>query len=71
MRTLAEDLSGHAGGDIRMVEEYLEMLASGGRPSGTLSTLEASVESHLAALAAEESRKHGGRAVEIAPLRGL
>lgn len=71
VRTLAEDLSGHAGGDIRMVEEYLEMLAAGGEPSGTLSTLEASVESHLAALAAEESRKHGGQAVEIAPLRVL
>lgn len=71
VRTLAADLSGHAGGDIRMVEEFLEMLAAGGQPSGTLSTLEASIESHLAALAAEQSRKHGGAAVEIAPMRGL
>lgn len=71
VRTLAADLSGHAGGDIRMVEEFLEMLAAGGQPSGTLSTLEASIESHLAALAAEHSRKHGGASVEIAPMRGL
>ncbi len=71
VRTLATDLSGHAGGDIRMVEEFLEMLAADGQPSGTLSTLEASIESHLAALAAEQSRKHGGAAVEIAPMRGL
>lgn len=71
VRTLADNLTGHAGGDIRMVEEFLEMLASGGQPSGTLSTLEASVESHLAALAAEESRKDGGRAIEIAPMRIL
>ena len=71
VRTLAADLSGHAGGDIRMVEEFLEMLAAGGQPSGTLSTLEASIESHLAALAAEQSRKHDGAAVEIAPMRGL
>ena len=71
VRTLAADLSGHAGGDIRMVEEFLEMLAAGGQPSGTLSTLEASIESHLAALAAEHSRKHGGASVEIASMRGL
>lgn len=71
VRTLAADLSGHAGGDIRMVEEFLEMLAAGGQPSGTLSTLEASIESHLAALAAEHSRKNGGAAVEIASMRGL
>ena len=71
VRTLAADLSGHAGGDIRMVEEFLEMLAAGWQPSGTLSTLEASIESHLAALAAEHSRKHGGASVEIAPMRGL
>lgn len=62
---LAEDFSGHAGGDHRMVEEFLDMLLEGGTPSASMTTLERSVESHVIALAAEESRLHGGAAVEL------
>ena len=52
--------SGHGG------QEYL----GGKEPDGKVTTLEASVESHLVALAAEESRKNGGKSIEIAPMRG-
>ena len=54
------DLSGHGGGDVRMLEEFLEFLR-GDRPmSGTLTTLETSIESHRMALLAEKSRIEGG-----------
>lgn len=69
VRTLADDFSGHAGGDKRMLEQFLDLI-NGGKPDGTVTTLEASVESHLAALAAESSRLNGGKPVEIAPMRG-
>lgn len=69
VRTLADDFSGHAGGDKQMLKLYLDWV-SGGKPDAGITTLEASVESHLMALAAEESRLNGGKSVEIAPMRG-
>ena len=64
-----EDFVGHGGGDRGLVIAFLDYLE--GKDAGnTITTLETSVESHLAALAAEESRLHDGMPVEIAPLRG-
>jgi len=59
VRKLANDFSGHGGGDARMVAEYIDYL-QGAPMSATLTSLSRSVESHLVALAAEESRKQGG-----------
>ncbi len=61
---LAEDFSGHAGGDNRMVEELLDLI-QGGEPGIRTTSLDVSVESHLVALAAERSRKEGGRPVSL------
>ena len=64
IRKMAIDLSGHGGGDIRMVEDYLDVLE--GKPMPTaMTTIARSVESHYVALAAEESRLHGGQLVDI------
>ncbi len=62
---LAEDFSGHAGGDNRMVEELLDLIR-GGAPSIRTTSLAVSIESHLVALAAERSRKEGGRPICLA-----
>ena len=51
-----DDNLGHGGGDSRLVEDFYNILAHGA-VSGT--SLDGSVESHLIALAAEESRKTG------------
>lgn len=59
---LAEDLSGHGGGDNRMLTEMFEALDCGGDVS---SSIAGSIASHLAALAAEQSRLHGGAAIDI------
>ena len=63
------DFKDHGGGDRGLVLSFLDYLEGKGADT-TITTLEASVESHLAALAAEESRLHNGQPVEIAPLRG-
>lgn len=60
---MGEDMSGHGGGDAVLVKEFLDYI-QGGRPEG-ITSLEASLESHFIAFAAEESRIHGGQCVEI------
>ena len=62
--TLTSDFSGHGGGDARMLEDLLDLISGEGKGSA-LTSISRSVESHLAALAAEESRLNGGRVVEI------
>ena len=62
---LAGDLKGHGGGDSGIIQDLLDMLRSGGEPNERTTTLEHSMESHFIALAAEESRLHGGRVVEL------
>ena len=51
-----DDSFGHGGGDARLVHSFYDMLDKG-KTADT--SLESSVESHLLALAAEESRKTG------------
>ena len=60
VRTLASDFSGHGGGDARLVREYVEFLRGECPMTRTMTSIGRSVESHLVALAAEESRKKGG-----------
>ena len=66
---IADDFSGHGGGDKQLVAQFIDIV-NGKEPDSRVTTLEASVESHLVALAAEESRKNGGKSIEIAPMRG-
>lgn len=65
INSLASDFSGHGGGDHRMVEEFLDMLIEGKGPNTRTTSVERSMESHYCALAAEESRLHGGKVIEI------
>ena len=62
---LASDLKGHGGGDSGIIQDLLDMLRNGTEPNERTTTLEHSMESHFIALAAEESRLHGGRVVEL------
>ncbi len=66
---IADDLEGqHGGGDHGIVNELYDMLSSENPDLQT--ALEASVESHYMALAAEQSRLNGGELVNIADIRG-
>lgn len=53
----------HSGSDVSMMREFVELVASGATDSKTGAA--ASVESHLATLAAEDSRIHGGMPVDV------
>lgn len=66
---LATDFSGHGGGDNRMVEELIDMILEGKGPSNRTTSVEKSVESHYAALAAEQSRVEGGKVIHLDELR--
>lgn len=60
---IADDLSGHGGGDNRMLTEMFDALDCGGDVSSSVAD---SVASHLSALAAEKSRLCGGELITIA-----
>ena len=62
------DFNDHGGGDRGLLLSFLDYMEGKG-PDNTITTLEESVESHLAALAAEESRLKNGMPIEIASLR--
>ena len=64
-----KDFAGHGGGDRGLMLSFLDYM-EGKRTDNTITTLETSIESHLVALAAEESRLKNGTPVDIAPLRG-
>lgn len=66
VRKIATDLDGHAGGDTRMVEEFLDMVSGRIQPTVRNTSLRDSMESHFMALAAELSRVENGRRVTIA-----
>lgn len=66
VRKLADDFSGHGGGDARLVQEFMELIRGEIGVSGTLTSIDRSVESHLVALGAEESRLAGGKPVVFA-----
>lgn len=56
--------AGHGGGDFRLMEELCALVDQGGGEA--LTSVDASVESHVMALAAEESRLHHGRSIDLA-----
>lgn len=59
---IADDLSGHGGGDMKMMTEMFKALESGGIASSNITD---SVHSHLIAFGAEKSRKLSGKVVML------
>ncbi len=57
------EFAGHGGGDMGMMEYLCDLIAQG--KSEGLTSVDASVESHVMALAAEESRVRGGETVDL------
>ncbi len=66
---LSTDFSGHAGGDNRMVEEFIDMIAEDGEPTNAITSVDKSVESHYCAMAAEQSRLADGVVIDLDTLR--
>lgn len=57
------EFAGHGGGDAGLAEQFCDLVASGGRDA--LTGIDASVESHVMALAAEASRVQGGLMIDL------
>lgn len=57
-----ETISGHGGGDYRMLQD---MFAARREGKETITDLAKSMESHFMALAAEQSRLDGGRMIDV------
>lgn len=62
---IESDLSGHGGGDARMIREVLDLMQGRYADDGSMTTIDRSVESHLLAFAAEASRLDGGRCLSV------
>ena len=60
---VSDEFAGHGGGDSRMMEYLCKVISSG--EGNALTSVDASVESHVMALAAEESRKHEGASITL------
>ncbi|MDD6095340.1 MAG: Gfo/Idh/MocA family oxidoreductase [Clostridia bacterium] len=58
------DFGGHGGGDAGIIRDLIELITEGKRPDG-ITSVDVSLESHYAALAAEKSRLCGGSPVKI------
>ena len=62
---LAEDFSGHGGGERRMVEAFLDLITGEGEADDTITSVARSVESHVIALAGKKSRQNGGKVIYL------
>lgn len=61
---MAGELSGHAGGDLKMVESVIAILSEE-ISRENLSSIDVSIQSHVMALAAEQSRLNKGESLEL------
>lgn len=66
---LSDDFSGHGGGDVRLVEEFLDLISGEKEMTSQLSSIDDSLESHYLAFAAEESRVNDGKVVKLESYR--
>ena len=63
LREEGGEFSGHGGGDFGLMRQFCRLIREGGE---ALTGVDASVESHVMALAAEASRLDGGRTITLA-----
>lgn len=62
---LCTDLSGHGGGDRRLIEDVIRIVGSESDKDFGLTEISRSVESHYMAFAAEKSRKENGKVIDM------
>ena len=63
------DMSGHAGGDNRLIHDFLVAVEKGADEEALRTGIDVSIQSHLIALAAEQSRLAGGIPVKLDEVR--
>lgn len=63
--TAVGDMSGHAGGDNRLIHDFLSAVRKGTDEAVLRTGIDVSVMSHIMAAAAEESRLSGGKSISL------
>ena len=66
---LFPEVTGHGGGDTRMVYDVIRLFRGDDFDQSGITSIDRSVESHLVAFAAEESRRRGGELVQMDSFR--
>lgn len=59
------DMSGHAGGDNRLIHDFLKTVREGVNEENLRTGIDVSIQSHMIAFAAEKSRQSGGVTVNL------
>lgn len=59
------DMSGHAGGDNRLIHDFLSTVESEADETQLKTGIDVSIQSHIMAMAAEYSRCHNGQSIEL------
>ncbi|HIR14060.1 MAG TPA: Gfo/Idh/MocA family oxidoreductase [Candidatus Choladousia intestinavium] len=65
VNALSKDFSGHGGGDVQMMRELIDLILDDKKIPETITTIQQSMESHYIAFAAEESRMHHGKVIDL------
>lgn len=63
IKAMHELLNGHGGGDERMMKEFIDYVQTHTQETTILTSIEQSVDGHIIAFAAEESRMKNGRLI--------
>lgn len=63
--TAEGDMSGHAGGDNRLIHDFLSVLEENADENQLKTGIDVSIQSHIMAIAAEYSRRRGGESVDL------
>lgn len=62
---LYDDMTGHGGGDGRMIHDVIRLCRGDDFDTSSITVIDHSTESHYLAFAAEYSRTHGGQVVDL------
>lgn len=65
INTAYGDMSGHAGGDNRLIHDFLQAVSKGNCQEHLKTGIDVSIQSHIMAMAAEFSRQNNGQMVDL------
>ena len=65
IQTAYGDMSGHSGGDNRLIHDFLSSVSKGSCEEHLKTGIDVSIQSHIMAIAAELSRQNNGEMVDI------
>lgn len=65
LESLCDDFHGHGGGDARLIYDVIRYMRGDVFDTSSMTTIDRSIDSHIMAFAAENSRKNGGELINL------